>query len=170
MLHLIGSALKENGVSNSFIQGNVHRRNAAINKFKMDNDEDNVIMLSLEKSASGTNLTEATHIMFVEPIDSSIEQVKAIESQAIARACRLGQDHKVKLIRILTKDTIEEEIYNNINKDKVKVDNSTNKVKADNFKVNNLIDELEYLDDLEDSDVLYDSEYSDDSDDLEIDV
>ena len=136
----------------------------------MDNDEDNVIMLSLEKSASGTNLTEATHIMFVEPIDSSIEQVKAIESQAIARACRLGQDHKVKLIRILTKDTIEEEIYNNINKDKVKVDNSTNKVKADNFKVNNLIDELEYLDDLEDSDVLYDSEYSDDSDDLEIDV
>ena len=112
MLSLIGSALKENGVSNSFIQGNVYRRNAAINKFKTNNKEDNVIMLSLEKSASGTNLTEATHIIFVEPIDQSVDEVKAIESQAIARACRIGQDKKVKVIRILTRNTIEEEIYN----------------------------------------------------------
>ena len=112
MLHLIGSALKENGVSNSFIQGNVYRRNAAINKFKTNNNEDNVIMLSLEKSASGTNLTEATHIIFVEPIDQSEDEVRAIESQAIARACRIGQEKKVKVIRILTKNTIEEEIFN----------------------------------------------------------
>jgi SNF2 family DNA or RNA helicase len=111
MLSLIGSALKENGVSNSFIQGNVYRRNAAINKFKTNNKEDNVIMLSLEKSASGTNLTEATHIIFVEPIDQSVDEVKAIESQAIARACRIGQEKKVKVIRILTRNTIEEEIY-----------------------------------------------------------
>ena len=126
MLNLIGSALKENGVSNSFIKGNTHHRNAAINKFKMDNDENNVIMLSLEKSASGTNLTEATHILFVEPIDSTIDQVKAIEAQAIARACRLGQVHKVKLIRILTKDTIEEEIYDKIYKNNSDVNDLTN--------------------------------------------
>ena len=118
MLHLIGSALKENGVSNSFIQGNVHRRNAAISKFKNDNNEDNVIMLSLEKSASGTNLTEATHIIFVEPIDQTPEEVRAIESQAIARACRIGQEKKVKVIRILTRNTIEEEIYNKLESSK----------------------------------------------------
>lgn len=123
MLNLIGVALKENGVSNSFIQGNVHRRNAAINKFKTNNKEDNVIMLSLEKSASGTNLTEATHILFVEPIDCERDEVKAIESQAIARACRIGQDKKIKVIRILTKDTIEEEIYN---KHKVNDQNNEN--------------------------------------------
>ena len=28
-----------------------------------------MVLLSLEKSASGTNLTEATHIIIVEPID-----------------------------------------------------------------------------------------------------
>mgnify|MGYP000849516760 CR=1 FL=1 len=48
--------------------------------------EDNkVIMLSLSNSASGTNLTEATHIIFVEPINSKNEEVKAVESQAIGR-------------------------------------------------------------------------------------
>ena len=115
MLNLIGRTLKENGVSNSFIKGNVWSRNSAINKFKEGKDssgEDNkVIMLSLSNSASGTNLIEATHILFVEPIDSSHEKIKAIEGQAIGRACRLGQKNKIKVMRILTKGTIEEEIY-----------------------------------------------------------
>ena len=77
----------------------------------MNNNSDNVIMLSLAKSASGTNLTEATHILFVEPIDGNCDEVRAIEAQAIGRACRLGQKNNIKVIRILTKDTIEEQIY-----------------------------------------------------------
>ena len=79
-------------------------------------------MLSLSNSASGTNLTEATHILFVEPINSSFEEVRSVESQAIGRACRLGQKNKIKVLRILTKDTIEEEIYQRIyseNKDNI---------------------------------------------------
>ena len=111
MLSIIGKTLKENGVSNSFISGNVHCRNSSINKFKMNNNSDNVIMLSLAKSASGTNLTEATHILFVEPIDGNCDEVRAIEAQAIGRACRIGQKNNIKVIRILTKDTIEEQIY-----------------------------------------------------------
>ena len=35
----------------------------------MDKNINQIIMLSLKNSASGTNLTEATHIMFVEPIN-----------------------------------------------------------------------------------------------------
>ena len=35
-----------------------------------------------------------------------------ILNQAIGRACRLGQKKKVNIIRVLTKKTIEEEIYN----------------------------------------------------------
>mgnify|MGYP001388959481 CR=1 FL=1 len=118
MLNLIGKSLSDNGVANSFIKGNVWSRNSAISKFKLGKDasgEDNkVIMLSLSNSASGTNLTEATHIIFVEPINSKFEEVKAIEGQAIGRACRLGQKNKVKVIRILTHNTIEEQIYDNI--------------------------------------------------------
>ena len=118
MLNLIGKSLSDNGVANSFIKGNVWARNSAISKFKLGKDssgEDNkVIMLSLSNSASGTNLTEATHIIFVEPINSKNEEVKAIEGQAIGRACRLGQKNKVKVMRILTENTIEQEIYDKI--------------------------------------------------------
>ena len=127
MLNLIGKTLSDNGVANSFVKGNVWSRNSAISKFKLGKDssgEDNkVIMLSLSNSASGTNLTEATHIIFVEPINSKHEEVKAIESQAIGRACRLGQKNIIKVIRILTQNTIEEEIYDSIyskNLDKIK--------------------------------------------------
>lgn len=118
MLNLIGKSLSENGVANSFVKGNVWSRNSAINKFKLgknsSGDDNKVIMLSLSNSASGTNLTEATHIIFVEPINTTNDEVRAIEGQAIGRACRLGQTNKVKVIRILTKDTIEENIYENI--------------------------------------------------------
>ena len=112
MLSLIGKTLLENNINNSFVKGNLWKRNSAINKFTRDNDN-KVIMLSLKNAASGTNLTNATHIIFVEPINENKEIIKTIESQAIARACRIGQKEKVSIIRILIKDTIEEEIYNN---------------------------------------------------------
>jgi DNA repair protein RAD5 len=111
MLTLIGKSMLENGIDCSFISGNVYKKNKAINKFKMGNNN-SVILLSLAKSASGTNLTEATHIIIVEPIDNTKENIKAIEGQAIGRAVRLGQKQVIKVIRILCKNTIEEEIYN----------------------------------------------------------
>jgi SNF2 family DNA or RNA helicase len=117
MLYLIGKSLSENGISNQFIKGNVHCRNKAIDMFKQDSmkDDSRVIMLSLKNSASGTNLTEATHIFFVEPIDMNPNERKMIEGQAIGRACRLGQKNTIDVIRILCRDTVEEEIYSKIN-------------------------------------------------------
>lgn len=112
MLTLIGKSLMNNGIDCSFISGNVYKRNKAISRFKMGGNDNSVILLSLEKSASGTNLTEATHIIIVEPIDASKEEIKAIEGQAIGRAVRIGQKQIIKVIRILCKNTIEEEIYN----------------------------------------------------------
>jgi SNF2 family DNA or RNA helicase len=112
MLNLIGKTLSDNDVSNTFVKGNVWCRNKSIKRFKKG-DETRVIMLSLSNAASGTNLTEASHIIFVEPIDSNYKTIKAIEGQAIGRACRLGQDKIVKVYRILTRETIEEEIYKN---------------------------------------------------------
>ena len=118
MLSLIGKTLSENGIANCFVKGNLWSRNSAISKFRngktLSGEDNKVIMLSLNNSASGTNLTEASHIFFVEPINASIDEVRAIEGQAIGRACRLGQKRKVELYRILVKDTIEEDIYKNI--------------------------------------------------------
>lgn len=120
MLSLIGKTLAENGIANCFVKGNVWSRNSAINKFRngktLSGEDNKVIMLSLKNSASGTNLTEATHIFFVEPINGTKDEVQAIEGQAIGRACRLGQKQKVNLFRVLVKNTIEEDIYNEIYK------------------------------------------------------
>jgi SNF2 family DNA or RNA helicase len=116
MLSLISKTLLENGIINSTVKGNVWSRNASINKFKTgkntDGTDSKVILLSLKNAASGTNLTEATHIFFIEPINAKKEICRAIEGQAIARACRIGQQQKITLFRLLVKDTVEEEIYN----------------------------------------------------------
>ena len=118
MLLLIGKTLSENGIANCFVKGNVWARNSAINKFKngktLSGEDNKVIMLSLKNSASGTNLIEASHIFFVEPINGFINEIRSIEAQAIGRACRIGQTKKIQVYRILVKDTIEENIYNNI--------------------------------------------------------
>ena len=112
LLLLIRKSLMENEIDCSFISGNVYKRNKAISRFKLGGKDNGVILLSLEHSASGTNLTEASHIFFIEPIDDIKETINKIESQAISRAVRLGQKQVVEVIRILCKDTIEEEIYN----------------------------------------------------------
>jgi SNF2 family DNA or RNA helicase len=110
----IGKTLKENGINNVYCKGNVHQRNSTIKAFKEgihDGKETKVIMLSLEHSASGTNLTEATHVIMMDPVDGTKEEIKAIEGQAIGRAARMGQKKQVRVIRMITKNTIEEEIY-----------------------------------------------------------
>ena len=116
MLSLISKTLSENGIANCSVKGNVWSRTAAISKFKngktLNGEENKVILLSLKNCASGTNLTEASHIFFVDPINEPKPVVKAIESQAIARACRIGQKQKITLYRTLIKDSIDELVYN----------------------------------------------------------
>jgi SNF2 family DNA or RNA helicase len=116
MLHMIGVTLEENDIDNVYCKGNVHQRNKAIDKFKKGLDKKNsprVIMLSLEHAASGTNLTEASHIIMVEPIDGiNHEEVISVRGQAIGRAIRISQTKQVKVIDLVVKDTVEFEIYN----------------------------------------------------------
>jgi SNF2 family DNA or RNA helicase len=143
MLNLIGKTLSENGIENCFVKGNVWSRNSAINKFKAgknsEGQENKVIMLSLKNAASGTNLTEATHILFIEPINATSEECKAIEGQAIGRACRVGQKNKIMVMRILIENTIEEEIYkNNYNKNVV-VDVKNDELQFEDLKCKTMV-------------------------------
>lgn len=110
MLHQIGDSLKENGIKTVYVKGNVHQRNKAISTFKSQDDV-RVIMLSLENAASGTNLTEASHIILIDPIAGTKEQATAIESQAIGRAHRQGQKQQVSVMRMIMKDTVEHKFF-----------------------------------------------------------
>jgi SNF2 family DNA or RNA helicase len=110
MLKLIGKTLTEYKISNVYCKGNVHVINKNIDKFKRDPSL-RVIMLSSEHSNSGSNLTEASHIILVDVLNMDKEQTKEVECQAIGRAVRLGQQKPVTVVRLITKNTVESEYY-----------------------------------------------------------
>lgn len=103
-LERIGRLLDGEGIRSVVVAGNVARRNKAIVEFK---SKCKVILLGLGSAASGTNLTEATHVFLVDPMSGTAKEIKAIESQAIARAHRRGQEKEITIVRFLMKDTIE---------------------------------------------------------------
>ena len=54
-------------------------------------------MLSLEHAASGTNLTEASHVVLMDPVAGLHDEAVAVEQQAIGRAHRIGQNKQVAI-------------------------------------------------------------------------
>lgn len=106
VLILVSRALKMNDIP--------HRNGAqttrAIEFARMITDfrfsqEEEVLLLPLKKAGAGLNLTEATHVILMEPsMDVSME------SQAVGRVHRIGQERDTFVHRILMKDTIEEAV------------------------------------------------------------
>lgn len=110
MLKLIGKTLDEYNIPNIFPKGNVRSLTNAIDKFKTD-DKYRVIMLSSERSNSGSNLTEANHVIIVDVLNMDADRTKEVESQIIGRAVRLGQKRPVKVVRLVTQDTVESQFF-----------------------------------------------------------
>ena len=110
MLKLVGIALKQEAINYFMLQGSSARLNSIINQFKKSSDN-RILLLSSDRCNSGSNLTEASHIILLDTVNGTAIQQKSVENQAIGRASRLGQDKIVKVIRLVMKDTIEEEYY-----------------------------------------------------------
>ncbi len=79
-------------------------RQEIINRFQSEKDC-RVLLMTLKAGGVGLNLTAADYILLIDPWWNP-----AAESQAIARAHRIGQDKKVFAYRFITKDSIEEKI------------------------------------------------------------
>jgi E3 ubiquitin-protein ligase SHPRH len=73
------------------------------------------MMLNLKFAGKGLNLTEATHAFMVEPILNADEEL-----QAIGRIHRIGQTRETFVHKFITKETIEETLYNKIIQEKEK--------------------------------------------------
>lgn len=110
LLRKVGRVLFDNGIRNVFCRGNVFQRDKAIREFNED-DGVKVIMLSSEKAASGTNLTKARQVVFLDPIYGTYKFRKDIEKQAVGRAHRLGQKNEITVVRFIVQDSVEHEIY-----------------------------------------------------------
>ena len=110
ILKLVSNVLTENNIKNLFIKGNTYVVANTIRKFKYNKDY-KVLMLSSDSCSSGSNLTEANHIILLDTINAQKSESKAIEDQAIGRAVRIGQKQNVHVYRLIMKDTIEHEYF-----------------------------------------------------------
>jgi len=112
-LALVQKSLKANGLSVAFCNGRTG--NAMSKTIKEFTDgEVSILLLSAQVKASGANLQVATNVVLLDPAGSSAEHGATLEQQAIGRAVRMGQENAVKVVRFCVKDTIEEELFNEI--------------------------------------------------------
>ncbi len=65
-----------------------------------------VFLISLKAGGTGLNLTGADLVIHFDPWWNP-----AVEDQAVDRAHRIGQTKTVEVIKLITKGTIEEKIY-----------------------------------------------------------
>jgi len=107
----ISSALTEFGIEHLSLHGSVWNRRAALMRFQYEVDSPRMLLLSLEESASGTNLTAANHVLIVHPMEAATrDEAVAFEMQAVGRVRRPGQQRKIHIWRFVTMDTVEQEI------------------------------------------------------------
>ena len=110
-LELIADIFNENKIKYVNLKGNAYVVSKQLKKFKKG--EEKVILLSADRANSGTNLTDASHIILLDThLIVNLTEKNKIEKQAIGRAVRLGQKKNVQVLRFIMKNTIEQ-IYLN---------------------------------------------------------
>ncbi len=98
--------LKEFGEDGLFLHGGLSRkeRDEIVRSFQEDHWPQ-VLILSIRAAGTGLNLTAATHVIHYD-----LWWNPAVEAQATDRAFRIGQKHNVTVHRIITRNTLEENI------------------------------------------------------------
>merc|ERR1719375_2345975 len=109
--HHMSQALVEVGVRHLSLEGSIFDRTRVLQQFQSDSDV-SLLLLSLEDSASGTNLTVASHVFLLHPmLASSRAEAASFEAQAVGRVRRLGQTKPVHVWRFMTVGTVEESLW-----------------------------------------------------------
>ncbi|GJQ08663.1 hypothetical protein GpartN1_g454.t1 [Galdieria partita] len=75
-----------------------------LQKFRT-NSEIRVLLLPVRSGSNGLNLTEATHVLLIEPLLTD-----SLEAQAVGRVHRIGQKKPTFVHRFLIENTVEEKI------------------------------------------------------------
>ena len=98
--------LEEVGINYIYLDGSIGRkeRGELVKKFNED-PLISVFLISLKAGGVGLNLTSASVVIHFDPWWNP-----AIENQATDRAHRFGQKNVVEVIKLISKDTIEEKI------------------------------------------------------------
>lgn len=93
------------------LKGTVFERRRVIRRFHAEGKENEILLLSLERSPSGMNLVCCHHLLLVHPMAAeSRDAALSFERQAIGRVRRQGQKHDVHVYRFYVRETMEEEM------------------------------------------------------------
>jgi SNF2 family DNA or RNA helicase len=104
-LELVREQLDERGFKYVYLDGSTpkHARGTQVRAFQEGDAE--LFLISLKAGGFGLNLTAADYVIHLDPWWNP-----AVEAQATDRAHRIGQQRPVTVYRLVTKDSIEEQI------------------------------------------------------------
>lgn len=104
-LSLVRAALDQAKVPYQYLDGSTPpaKRQEAVDAFQRG--EGDLFLISLKAGGTGLNLTAADYVLHLDPWWNP-----AVEDQATDRAHRIGQTRAVTVYRLVTRDTIEEQI------------------------------------------------------------
>lgn len=103
-LSLCREHLGSRGVGYAYLDGSTQDRPSQVRSFQTD-PEKAAFLISLKAGGYGLNLTQADHVFLMDPWWNP-----AVESQAIDRAHRFGQNRIVNAYRFVTRGTVEERV------------------------------------------------------------
>lgn len=106
MLSIVKRHLDRAGVTYEYLDGKTRNRKQRVERFQNDPDI-GVFLISLKAGGLGLNLTAADYVFLLDPWWNP-----AVESQAIDRAHRVGQERHVFAYRLICRDSVEEKIAN----------------------------------------------------------
>jgi len=111
LLKKMEGALTSLGLSCLTMRGHIFERRRAISQFHNHGQENQILLLSLERSPTGMNLVCCHHLILVHPmVAENRETALSFERQAIGRVRRQGQTEKVNVYRLFVRETMEEEL------------------------------------------------------------
>lgn len=103
-LGIVKQFLKQEKMPFAYLDGATKDRQAQVTQFQED-PSIQVFLISLKAGGVGLNLTKAEYVFLLDPWWNP-----AVESQAIDRAHRIGQQNKVMIYKFITRNSVEEKI------------------------------------------------------------
>lgn len=103
-LALLKKHLKLQKIPYAYLDGSTRNRQEEVRRFQ-ENPNIPLFLISLKAGGLGLNLTAADYVFILDPWWNP-----AVESQAVDRAYRIGQENKVFIYKFITRDTVEEKI------------------------------------------------------------
>ena len=117
MLAAIKERLEGINIEMVYLDGKTPMRDRGDLVKRFNKGEGDVFLISLKAGGTGLNLTSADMVIHFDPWWNP-----AVEDQATDRAHRIGQENKVQVIKLITKGTIEEKIFELQEKKKEMID------------------------------------------------